>query len=1216
MAFSFLTTPFSRSLWVAAVLTVLLGVVLAFEGMAARQVDPAYKTRDASRLLVQALRQSSEDLSRLAHTAVLTGDSADRVAYLNAVAAQEGLATALVRDEAAHPGEGQAIGDRKMEPIRAPLSLLDRMREAGFNDVELQHFQQATQASHALAMLEWKVISALDQRSQDPGQRQVAMELLRDASYRQAQQSVLQPLEAGRTVLDRRTAQALEEAHSNASFLRMALGAGGVFLLLVYAWTLRCLRRTLGGSTDDIHAQITRIGLCDVEEAIEVSPDLQPSVLGALALTKRNLKGLKEAQRQADAKLQRLTRLYTALSLSRRSILQCTDQRTLFEQVCRIAVESGGMRMAWVGVPNLQTRFMVPMARFGAGAESTESMDISLDPAQTEGQGVSVLVLESDQAVWCQDYQADPFLARWHPLSLKYQWAGLAAVPLHRDGAIMGIFYIYASERDAFDEETKRLLLEMGADFDAALRSLDQDTAQRQSREKEALGRFMLERLVSDSSLSDILSDFVLELERLMPGATCSILRLDEERQVIQPGAAPNLPDFYNAAIEGLSIGVGVGSCGTAMAIGQRVIVGDIASHPYWVDFKETAQRAGLGACWSEPIVSGAKAVLGSFAIYHDAPALPEPYELELIELAAQLSAIAIERKNAELQLQLEARVFEQGNEAIVITDSQRRIVRVNHAFSRITGFSEAEVLGKNPSMFSSGRQAADFYQGMWTSLDATDHWQGELWSRRKDGSVYAEWLSITALREKSGEVINYVGIGSDITQRKENEAQIQQLVNFDPLTGLPNRRLLQDRVKTALSQAQRANQTLALMFVDLDRFKNVNDSLGHHVGDELLVHVARRLVEVLRDQDTVARLGGDEFVLLCPQTDVVGAAHLAEKLLASVASRFSLAQQDLSVTFSIGVAMYPDDGDSFEALSMRADTAMYRAKHAGRNAYRFFTVEMQAESKRILQLENALSRALELNQLHLVYQPQISLERHQIVGVEALLRWQHPTLGHVSPAEFIPVAEESGLILPIGEWVLRTAVAQLRDWQDRGLAVPLMAVNLSAVQFRQANLPELVTRVLQDAGLAPECLELELTEGVAMGDPMGAMAVMKQLNQRGVRIAIDDFGTGYSSLSYLKRFSAHRLKIDQSFVRDITVDPDDKAIVVAIIALARSLGFRSIAEGVETPGQLAFLQEQGCDEVQGYLFSRPLNPEQFEAFFRDHAASIAISHASHPLPR
>jgi diguanylate cyclase (GGDEF)-like protein/PAS domain S-box-containing protein len=961
------------------------------------------------------------------------------------------------------------------------------------------------------------------------------------------------------------------------------------------------LRRTLGGSTDEIHAQITRIGLGHVEEPIEVPTDLSASVLGGLARTQRNLNAMREAQRLADANLQRLTRLYAALSQSRQSILHCMDQRTLFEQVCQIAVESGGMRLAWVGVPDPQTHRVMPVARFGVGAEFIDGMVISVDPAQTGGQGPSALVVGRDQAFWCQDLQADPFMARWHEVGRLGGWASMAALPVHRDGGIMAIFYIYAGDLHAFDAETQRMLLEMGADFDAALRSLDRDAAQRESQQKDALGRFMLERLVSDSSLAEILNDFVLELERLMPGAICSILRLDEERQVLNMGAAPNLPDFYNTAIDGVSIGVGVGSCGTAAAIGQRVIVGDIANHPYWVIFKDLAQQAGLASCWSEPIMSGAKTVLGSFAVYHSSPVMPESFELGLIELAANLAAIAIERKDAEVQLQLKARVFEQGNEAIVITDRQRQIVRVNHAFTRMTGYSEAEAMGQNPSLLSSGRHDVDFYREMWASLDADDHWQGEVWNRRKDGTDYPEWLSITVLRDRLGVVMNYVGIATDITQRKEDEAQIRQLVNYDPLTGLPNRRLLQDRVKTALSHAQRAHQPLALMFVDLDRFKNVNDSLGHHVGDELLIQVARRLVDVLRDQDTVCRLGGDEFVLLCPHTDAAGAARLAEKLLESVARRFSLTQQELAVTFSIGVAMYPSDGDSFEALSMRADAAMYRAKHAGRNAYRFFTAEMQTESSRTLQLENGLSRALELNQFHLVYQPQMSLDSGQIVGVEALLRWQHPTLGQVSPAEFIPVAEDSGLILPIGEWVLRTAVAQLRCWQDMGLGVPLMAVNLSAVQFRHANLPDLVTRVLEDAGLAPECLELELTEGVTMDDPAGAMAVMKRLNQRGVRMAIDDFGTGYSSLSYLKRFPADRLKIDQSFVRDIAVDPDDKAIVVAIIALARSLGFLSMAEGVETPGQLAFLREQGCDEVQGYLFCRPLTPAQFEVFFLSH---------------
>ena len=580
----------------------------------------------------------------------------------------------------------------------------------------------------------------------------------------------------------------------------------------------------------------------------------------------------------------------------------------------------------------------------------------------------------------------------------------------------------------------------------------------------------------------------------------CSIVLLDEGRKQLRLGAAPTLPDFYNAAIDGLSVGVGVGSCGTAVATGQRVIAGDIANHPYWANYKDMAKRAGLGSCWSEPILSGAKTVLGSFAIYQRAPALPEAHELGLIDMAAQLCAIAIERKNTDLELQLKARVFEQGNEAIVITDSQQQIVRVNHAFSRITGYSEAEAVGRNPSMVSSGRQDADFYRAMWASLEADDHWQGEMWNRRKDGSDYPEWLSISVLRNRSGEVINYVGIATDITQRKEDEAQIRQLVNYDPLTGLPNRRLLQDRVKSALSQAQRAHQSLALMFVDLDRFKNVNDSLGHHVGDELLIQVARRLEDVLREQDTVCRLGGDEFVILCPDTDALGAAHVAAKLLESVGSRFLLAQQELAVTFSIGVAMYPGDGESFEALSMRADTAMYRAKHAGRNAYRFFTAEMQTESSRTLQLENALSRALERNSCTWSTSLRLPWVAARSLAWRRLLRWQHPTLGQVSPAEFIPVAEDSGLILPIGEWVLRTAVAQLRRWQDSGLGVPLMAVNLSAVQFRHANLPDLVAQVLRDAGLAPECLELELTEGVAMDDPVGAIAVMKRLTQRGVR--------------------------------------------------------------------------------------------------------------------
>jgi diguanylate cyclase (GGDEF)-like protein len=384
-------------------------------------------------------------------------------------------------------------------------------------------------------------------------------------------------------------------------------------------------------------------------------------------------------------------------------------------------------------------------------------------------------------------------------------------------------------------------------------------------------------------------------------------------------------------------------------------------------------------------------------------------------------------------------------------------------------------------------------------------------------------------------------------------------------------------------------------MFLDLDHFKDINDTLGHSIGDALLVELANRLRSVLREEDTVTRLGGDEFILLLPGVDTRGAAYVAQKLLDTIADSYRIEHYDLNLTASIGIALYPEDGVDLEILSKSADTAMYRTKQEGRQGYRFFTPEMQARSARNLQLVNALRHALELGQLQVFYQPQVLMSDAHIIGAEALLRWQHPELGMVSPAEFIPIAEDSGLIMPIGEWVLRCAVRQATVWMANGFAPLTMAVNLSAVQFRHPDLPDLVSRILDEEGLPPEYLELELTEGVAMYNPQGAIGVMNNLHERGVRMSIDDFGTGYSSLSYLKKFKVYKLKIDQSFVRDISTDPEDKAIVSAIINMANSLGLQTIAEGVETPGQQRFLREKGCDEMQGYLFSKPLPAEGFE---------------------
>ncbi len=555
------------------------------------------------------------------------------------------------------------------------------------------------------------------------------------------------------------------------------------------------------------------------------------------------------------------------------------------------------------------------------------------------------------------------------------------------------------------------------------------------------------------------------------------------------------------------------------------------------------------------------------------------------------------ERKKSEEQIRKLTQAVEQSPSSIMITDLQANIVYVNQTFTDNTGYTPEEVIGKNPRTLQSGKTSIQAYADMWAHLKKGETWRGEFINRRKDGSEYVESVMISPVRDVNGQIMNYLAIKEDITDRKRAAEREAYLAHFDQLTGLPNRTMLQNHFQYALSLAERGAENLAVVFLDLDHFKDVNDTLGHSVGDQLLVEVAKRLKSAMREADTVSRMGGDEFIFILPRTDENGAAHLVEKLIEIVSAPCQIEQHQLIVTPSIGIAIYPEDGTNMELLSQNADAAMYRAKQAGRNGYRFFTQAMQVHSARNLRLGNELRQAIARNQLQLKYQPQISVQDGHLVGAEALLRWFHPELGTIPPAEFIPIAEDIGLIIPIGEWVLRTAIRQMKTWLDQGFPPMVMAVNLSAVQFRFTKLPDTVSRILAEEGLSPEHLEFELTEAVAMDDPLAAIAVIDDLHARGIRMSIDDFGTGYSSLSYLKRFKVYKLKIDQSFVRDISDDPEDKAIVVAIINLASGLGIHTIAEGVETASQLAFLRLQGCDEVQGYYFSKPLTVEEFEAF-------------------
>jgi diguanylate cyclase (GGDEF)-like protein/PAS domain S-box-containing protein len=552
------------------------------------------------------------------------------------------------------------------------------------------------------------------------------------------------------------------------------------------------------------------------------------------------------------------------------------------------------------------------------------------------------------------------------------------------------------------------------------------------------------------------------------------------------------------------------------------------------------------------------------------------------------------QRKSVEDKLQLAAAVFEQAREGFVIADRDGRVVTVNQAFCDISGYDAQELQGEQTAALGFGIGRRDMRRQVRAALQTSGHWQGEVRTSRKDGSLYTCWAAITQQRDASGAVTHYIGILNDITQFREVERNLVRLAHVDTLTDLPNRSLLADRVGQLTSVSRRDHRPFALMFMDLDQFKNINDTLGHSVGDALLGEVARRLQGSLREVDTVARLGGDEFAVLLPGADAAGAEMVASKLLERLAEPCMVQGHELSMTMSIGVACYPSDGDDYEILSRNADTAMYRAKHEGKATWRFFAAGMQQRSARQLQLESALRRALERNELLLHYQPQLDGNGEQLVGVEALLRWKHPEFGFVSPAEFIPLAETSGQIVAIGEWVLRTAVAQLKAWMDAGVPPMVVAVNLSAVQFRHAGLPNAVTRALSDAGLPAQYLELELTESVT-ANPSAAIAMMDALHALGVRLSLDDFGTGYSSLSYLKRFPLHTLKIDQSFVRDIDTDPDDRAIVQAIIQMARALDLKTIAEGVETDAQHQFLRREGCDMMQGYRFCRPMDAAALE---------------------
>lgn len=553
-------------------------------------------------------------------------------------------------------------------------------------------------------------------------------------------------------------------------------------------------------------------------------------------------------------------------------------------------------------------------------------------------------------------------------------------------------------------------------------------------------------------------------------------------------------------------------------------------------------------------------------------------------------------RRAHESSLRQAAAVFDATQEGVLVTDARSDIVHVNRAFARITGFEEAEVLGRNPRIFSSGRHAPAFYQAMWHALENRREWSGEVWNRRKNGEIYPLWQNLRAIHDDDGQLTHYVAVFSDISAIKRSQHELDFLAHHDPLTSLPNRLLFTERVEHVLERARREKLGGALLLLDLDHFQHINESLGHSQGDLLLKRVGTRLQGLVEGGMTLARLGGDEFGLLwenCPQAEQI--ADLAERIRVELAKPFRLEGHDLFISASLGIALFPADAESVEQVLRNADSALFKAKNSGRDAYAFYSQELTEQARQRVQLVSALRRAQEQDQLRVHYQPIHRLADGQRIGFEALVRWEHPERGLVPPGEFLPVAEESGLIGNIDAWVLAQACRQMRRWleADRGLA--FVAVNLSCRLFRRAELYDEVAGVLAATGLAPRYLELEITESAVMEDPDTAEALLGRLRELGVRLAIDDFGTGYSSLQRLKRLPVHKLKIDQSFIRGLPADQNDIAIARAVTALGRSLGLSVLAEGIETEAQAGFLRELGCDYGQGYLFSRPLPAAEVE---------------------
>jgi diguanylate cyclase (GGDEF)-like protein/PAS domain S-box-containing protein len=1163
-------SSFSREVWRSVGLLLAFALVFGLYVRAEKQIDQANARRQQSFLLSDELRRSSDDLTRMARSYVLTREPKYKQYYQEILDIRSGKRPRpanyefvywdlVLANGPASEGGARAKGGNVSMGANGTygangeaIALQQRMLRAGLTASEMQKLALAEANSNRLSEQELAAMRLAEAGSAE------ATAMLFDQSYSQAKASIMQPIHEFQAMQEERTLVAVSSAERVALVLRFVLIAVGlslIFMLWRAGWVLR---RTLGGPVEEIHRQLSRIGSGDFSGSTKPGDDSgsEHSVLGLLAQTRAELQQL-DLERKLSRSVEQFRSHILELLAGNPSLPAILEalvrgvEQLHPEMLCSVLLlDAEGQHLGRAMAPSLPAFYNAALEGVQIGPEV----------------GSCGTAAYSGKLVLVEDIQNHPLWAKYKALAAS---AGLAACWSHpilsSTGQVLGTFAIY--HRQVHRPLPSDLLL---IEQTAHLASI--------AIEKQMAAQKLLESEAHYRLLTEGVSDVAWKLDR---NNVFTYISPADERMRGFPAdqvIGHHVFDLYTE--EGIAA--------VSKMFRQRSETKDAGSSTMSFEVQQRCKDGSL--IWTEILSTPTRDEQGRATGYHG--------------ITRNIAA----RKQAEEAQRIAATAFE-SQEGIFITDAENHMLRVNRAFTEITGYSADEALGQNPRMLKSGRHDAAFYAAMWGSLGVDGFWQSEIWNRRKSGEIFPQWITITAVKGDTDRVTHYVATFTDITQRKEAEEQIRSLAYFDPLTKLPNRRLLLDRMTQAQALAARHGTEGALLLIDLDHFKTLNDALGHDKGDLLLQQVAQRLLGCVRESDTVARLGGDEFVVILADlsdsesTAATQSERVAEKILSALDRTFSLAGFEHHSSSSIGITLFSDHKESFDELLKRADLAMYQAKAAGRNTLRFFDPQMQAVASARAALDARLREAIRDGQFSLHYQAQVSglavdgaEPGWRITGVEALLRWHDPLHGPVSPAVFIPLAEETGLILPLGAWVLEAACGQLASWaKEPALAHLTVAVNVSARQFHQADFVDRVLAVLARSGANPQRLKLELTESLLVANVEDIITKMAALKAQGVGFSLDDFGTGYSSLSYLKRLPLDQLKIDQSFIRDLLFDANDAVIAKMVIALAGSLGLSVIAEGVETEAQRDFLAEQGCHAYQGYLFSRPLPVAEFE---------------------